>query len=274
LIETTIRLPSERVEELLDDLLPLVPGGIHHREAVAEGIDELVIFENAGGPAADELLEAAGDRIDAVATAEVGDSWAERRLRLFRPLLVGPAWIRPAWAPAAPDHALEVVLSESSGFGSGAHPTTRGCLVALLGLEPAGSFADLGCGSGILSIVAAKLGWDPVTAVDISASAVESAAANASASGAQVDARTLDLFADPAPAARTVVANVPPPVHAAIAASLLDQAEAPASVVASGFGQADRAEVVSSYARLGLEEVAVGGTTEWSIVDLRAGAGA
>ena len=143
----------------------------------------------------------------------------------------------------------------------------------ILGLEPGGSFADLGCGSGVLAIVAAKLGWGPVIAVDVSASSVGSAVANAAASGAELDARALDLFGEPAPPARTVAANVPAAVHEAIAGSLAAQVEAggeaPAVLIASGISQADRAAVAAAYARLGLEEVGVGGTYEWAVVELR-----
>jgi ribosomal protein L11 methyltransferase len=274
LIETTIRLPSARVESLLDDLLPLVPGGVHHREGIEEGLDELIVFDTAGGPDPDELRRLAGDDAMEVAVAEVPGGPAERRLRLYRPLLVGPVWIRPAWAPAAPDHALEVVLGEGSGFGSGAHPTTRGCIEILLGLQPGGSFADLGCGSGILSIVAAKLGWSPVVAVDVSASAVDTAAANAEASRAGIGCTRVDLIAEPAPIARTTVANVPAVVHRAIAASLVAQAaagaEPPAVLIASGIPRSDRAGVTGAYSPLGLEEAAVGGSHEWAIIELRA----
>ncbi len=270
MIETTIRVPSERIEDLLDDLLPLVPGGIHHREGVADGVDELVVFDSAGGPPADELRRVAGDRAERVIAEPVPDGPDERRRRLYRPLLIGPVWIRPAWASPAPDHALEVVLGEGSGFGTGAHPTTHGCVEALLGLEPRGSFADLGCGSGVLAIVAAKLGFGPAVAVDVSGAAVESAAANAAASGAHVETRVLDLIAEPAPVARTVFANVPPVVHEAIAASLAAQvtagAEPPSTLIVSGISQADREAVGAFYAPLGVREAAVGGTHEWAIV--------
>ena len=276
MIETTLRVAADRVEELLDDLLPVIPGGVHHREGVAEGVDELVVYDTAGGPEPDELRRLSGGRAEAVRVERVPDGPEERRTRLYRPLLVGPVWIRPAWAPPAPDDALEVVLGGDSGFGTGAHPTTRGCLELLLGLEPHGSFADLGCGSGILAIVAAKLGWAPVVAVDVSAAAVESAAANARASGARIEARAADLLAEPAPAARTIVANVPPAVHQGIAASLAAQAgagdEPPATVIVSGISQADREAVAGAYAPLGLEEAGVGGTHEWAIVELRGGA--
>lgn len=275
MIETTIRLRADQVESVLDALLPVIPGGVHHRGEVANGVDELVVFDTAGGPEPEELRRLAGDRIESLTSALVPDGPEERRRRLYRPLLVGPIWIRPAWAPAAPDHALEVVLSEASGFGTGAHPTTRGCLELLLGLEPGGAFADLGCGSAVLSIVAAKLGWGPVTAVDVNADAIESAAANARASGTEVETRTMDLLAEQAPVARTAAANVPPFVHEAIAASMLEQvgagAEPPTTMILSGISQSERGDVARAYARLGLEEVAVGGSHDWAVVELRSG---
>jgi ribosomal protein L11 methylase PrmA len=275
LIETTIRVPAERVEGLLDELLPAVPAGVHHRESVEEGLDELIVYDTAGGPPPDELRRLAGEYATEVTTEEVPGGPVERRRRLYRPLLIGPVWIRPAWAPPAPDHALEVVLGADSGFGSGAHPTTHGVLEIMLGLEPRGSFADLGCGSGILAIVASKLGWDPVVAVDVSPSAVESAVANADASGGRVECRRVDLVAEPAPAARTVVANVPAAIHEAVAVSLAAQVEdgacPPATLIASGISRSDRDAVAAAYAPLGLEQQAVGGTQEWAIVELRSG---
>ena len=68
---------------------------------------------------------------------------------------------------------IELVIDPGQAFGTGAHPTTRLCLELLLELEPRGSFADLGCGSGVLAIAAAKLGFGPVTALDSDRAAVD-----------------------------------------------------------------------------------------------------
>ena len=68
--------------------------------------------------------------------------------------------VRPEGAPEAGPGLLDVVLRDEGGaFGAGTHPTTVMCLELLLGLVPGGPFADLGCGTGVLAIVAAKLGW-------------------------------------------------------------------------------------------------------------------
>ena len=75
--------------------------------------------------------------------------------------------VRPPWSPP-PDEPASSTSSSIPGqaFGTGAHPTTRLCLELLLDLEPAGAFMDLGCGSGVLAIAAARLGWAPVAGVD------------------------------------------------------------------------------------------------------------
>ena len=74
---------------------------------------------------------------------------------------------------------IDLVIDPGQAFGTGAHATTRLCLELLLELEPPGSFADLGCGSGVLAIAAARLGFAPVTAVDSERAAVEATLENA-----------------------------------------------------------------------------------------------
>jgi ribosomal protein L11 methyltransferase len=74
-------------------------------------------------------------------------------------------------------------------------------------LEPA-SLLDAGCGSGVLAVAAVKLGFAPVIAVDSDPVAVDVARETARANGVEVDARVLDVLADPLPAAGVVVANI------------------------------------------------------------------
>ena len=100
-----------------------------------------------------------------------------------------------------------VVIDPGRAFGTGAHATTRLCLELLLRSSSAASLLDVGCGSGVLSIAAAKLGFAPVAAVDLDAAASRRPRANAAANGVDVEARLVDALADPL-AADAVVANI------------------------------------------------------------------
>ncbi len=99
------------------------------------------------------------------------------------------------------------MIDPGRAFGTGAHPTTRLTLELLQELEPAG-LLDVGCGSGVLSIAAARLGFAPVIAVDVDETAVEVTRENVSLNRAEVEAWTLDALAGELPATELAVANV------------------------------------------------------------------
>ena len=101
-------------------------------------------------------------------------------LRIGRRLLIRPLWIETAPAPGE----IVIALDPGMAFGTGTHPTTQLCLEALERLiEPAQDVLDLGSGSGILAIAAAKLGARQVLALDIDPLAVSAALENARANG-------------------------------------------------------------------------------------------
>ena len=136
------------------------------------------------------------------------------RARLERPVArasTGP-W---SWARSGSAHpgsrrragAIPVVVDPGQAFGTGAHPTTRLCLELLLE-QPASAVLDLGCGSGVLAIAAAKLGMGPVVAVDHDAAAVEAARANARRNGVELDVRQGDVRSEELPGADLGLANL------------------------------------------------------------------
>ena len=99
------------------------------------------------------------------------------------------------------------MIDPGRAFGTGAHPTTR-LTLALLQEQRPGSLLDVGCGSGVLSIAAAKLGFAPLVAVDVDTDAVDVTRENALANGVEVDARVCDALTEELPETGLVVANV------------------------------------------------------------------
>ena len=211
--ELTLRVAAADVEDVLDAVLPALPGGAHLRH---EGEEiELTIAAAPGTPDEEELRRLAGSHLIELSSAEASDDWRERRLGRYEPLIVaGRFLVRPDWAPPGDDPSLiEIVLEQSTAFGTGMHPTTQACLAVLAEISPGGSFADYGCGSGVLSIAAGQLGWSPIVAVDIDEASLAAARDNAARNGVEIDARRVDLTFEPPPAADTIVANIPPAVQ-------------------------------------------------------------
>jgi ribosomal protein L11 methyltransferase len=141
-----------------------------------------------------------------VSVSVVEPGWEDGWRRFHKPIRVGPLWIGPPWERAQED-ALPVVIDPGRAFGTGAHPTTRLCLELLLE-EQRGSLLDLGCGSGVLAIAAARLGFGPLFALDVDELAVAAARSNASANAVAVDVRLSDLLVEPLPATDLAVANL------------------------------------------------------------------
>lgn len=99
------------------------------------------------------------------------------------------------------------MIDPGRAFGTGAHPTTRLTLGLLQELEPT-SLLDVGCGSGVLAIAAARLGFAPVVALDVDEAAVDATRANAVVNRVTLEAHLADALADELPATTAVAANV------------------------------------------------------------------
>jgi ribosomal protein L11 methyltransferase len=179
-------------------MLELFPQGFEEVES-SDGI-ELVAYTDASGE--ERLWHVFGG----VRGQDVAADWRDRWKAFHQPVRVGPLWIGPPWADRPAD-ATAVVIDPGRAFGTGAHPTTQLCVELMLELEPA-SVVDFGCGSGVLSIVAAKLGFAPVIALDADENAVAATIANAAANGVEVDARRSNVLDEEAPAAEVALANI------------------------------------------------------------------
>jgi ribosomal protein L11 methyltransferase len=238
-------LPDAAAQEAIDALVPLLPRGVHER-ALDDGRTEVAFYEHADALPPRDALEAAAGTRD-WQEEDVPDDPRERRARQGRAWeIAGRLRVRSPHDPPGDAALPELVIEATAGaFGTGAHPTTRMCLELLLGLPPGGAFADLGCGAGVLAIAAARLGWEPVLAVDHEPQSVAATQRNAERNGVAVEAIALDLTAAAPPPAPTLAANVPPAVHAALATAL---PPAVVHLIASGFTDAEHDEVVGRYA--------------------------
>jgi ribosomal protein L11 methyltransferase len=270
-IRLALRVTRADAEVALAELLPLVPGGVEEVDLGPDRVEYAVYGAPGELPALPALEAAAGAALVEVVTTEVPDDWADRWRAFHRPVLVGDRLlVRPPWEPAR-DGVLDVVVDPGQAFGTGGHATTRLCLELLLAVAPAG-LVDLGCGSGVLAIAAAKLGFAPVRALDVDPLALAATADNARVNRVDVAVARFDVRAGPAPRAPVVVANIVRPVLLALAERGF-AGEPPRTLVLSGLLTHEADEAAGVFAtRHGLVEVERRSAAEWTALLLeRAG---
>jgi ribosomal protein L11 methyltransferase len=250
LIRLSIRAARADAERVNAALLEVAPTGIEQ----VDGPDH-VEFALYGAPGElpslpQGVADVGGARVR-ISGEEVPDDWFERWKRFHAPVLIGgTVYVRPPWEePAVRPGVKEVVIDPGQAFGTGAHPTTRMCVELMLDLAgDGGSFADVGCGSGVLAIAAAKLGFAPVGAFDADGGALAATDANARANAVELDELArLDLRADPAPGADVVAANLMRPLLLRVAELLEEQ---PRALIASGLLDHEADEVAAAFAPL------------------------
>ena len=295
-LELTVVADVEAVEAVSEILGRVAPGGTSVEpafELVDEGLGARIdptrpsivrayvpardpaMAEQAVAAATEALghLQAFGLRPIGELTTRVvhEDDWAEAWkahfpvLRVGRRLVIKPTWRR--YRPAADDVVL--ALDPGMAFGTGLHPTTRLCLAALEGLADGGAFAgarvlDVGCGSGILAIAAAKLGATSVLGVDTDPIAIEATIANAARNrlAGRIAARHGGLPSGKAPF-DVVLANLIASVLIALASLLRDETRPGGTLLASGIFVDREDEVRDAFASAGLDVTARTIEGEW-----------
>ncbi len=191
------------------------------------------------------------------------EDWARRSQAALTPITVGRVIVTPPWfadaahasefgtsSLSAPSDALSIVITPSMGFGTGHHATTRLCLAALQTLDLAGkTVLDVGTGSGVLAIAAARLGASEARGIDFDEDAIASARENLEANpdARNVEFDTVDVRDATVQQADIVVANL---TGASLvqAASMLRAAVAPSGrLVLSGILVHERDDVLAAY---------------------------
>jgi ribosomal protein L11 methyltransferase len=262
-LRLAVRVRREHAELVLAELLELAPSGVEE-VALGEELIEYAVYGPPGElPALPALKAAAGSALVEVSTTEIADDWADRWREFHRPLVLDRRLtVRPPWEPARTT-SIDLVIDPGQAFGTGAHATTRMCLELMLELPAQGPFLDLGCGSGVLAIAAAKLGWHPVLALDNDPVSVQAARQNAVSNGAALGLRRHDLRAGPMPVAATVVANLLSPLLLSLA-QRLDLPPFPERMIVSGVLASEADQVARAFAERGLIESARRLGAEWA----------
>jgi ribosomal protein L11 methyltransferase len=263
-IRLAVRVQREHAEIVLADLMAFAPGGLEERDVDGDTIEYVLYGAEGELPELGEVRAVAGAALVDVSTTRLPDGWGEDWRSFHKPVDVRGLRVRPPWEPPR-EGALDVVIDPGQAFGTGSHATTQLTLELLAELEPVGALADWGCGSGVLAIAAAKLGWSPVLACDVEVESVEAARAGAIANGVSLEVTRCDVRQG-GPYAPTVLANLVRPLLLEVAANLQ---QVPERLIISGLEGDEPAEVVPAFACHGLLEVARREGNNWSAIELR-----
>lgn len=198
LVRVTVRAGLDRAEELRAAALELAPEGFEEVEDDEKITLALYVEPSRVGAIRSVFADAEAE------PAMLG--WEDAWRAFHRPVRTGGIWIGPPWEQP-PAGEPSVVIDPGRAFGTGAHPTTRLC-VELLAAAPRGSLLDVGCGSGVLAIAAARLGYAPLWAVDDDPVAVQATLANALVNDVALEASVVDATSGSLPTADLAVANI------------------------------------------------------------------
>ncbi len=181
----TVR-PSSHLDLFRDFLDDTVPVGYEELDDafIIRSEEELETISWGIEQFAEALQKALATPVDVELTLErlQNDDWIKSYQQSITPVEVGPFYIHPTWFEAKPD-AINIVIDPSLAFGTGHHATTSTCLEGIAKyVKPGDAVIDVGCGSGILGIAAAKLGAN-VDACDTDVHSIENTVENLERNG-------------------------------------------------------------------------------------------
>jgi len=195
--------------------------------------------------------------------------WLEAWKAEFTPIRVGRFVVRPTWSDVQVGEAIELVLDPGMAFGTGLHPTTQQCLEALSTVDVAGkSVLDVGTGSAILAIAAAKRGASPVVAVDTDPLAVEAARENAMRNGVAIPVAQGSAAEVPG-RFDIVLANIVSPVLQRIAPNLAARLAAGGMLLVAGISVPAERDTREAFAQVRLGVLDRTQRDDWVALALR-----
>ncbi|HEX7172857.1 MAG TPA: 50S ribosomal protein L11 methyltransferase [Candidatus Limnocylindria bacterium] len=290
-LELTVQADVEAVEAVSEILGRVAAGTIvQPTRLIHDPDDELTVREDPaagyavvahiedepGATAAVESTERALWHLQAFGLRRVGtlsvrpvadDDWAEAWKQQFVPQRIGRVVVVPSWSlePVGSDE-VPVVLDPGMAFGTGLHPTTRGCLELLQQLEPMPEHVlDVGSGSGILGIAALRLGADRAVAIDTDPLAVEATVANAGRNGLgdRVQATVGTLPVEAIERFPLVLANLVAAILVELAPRLASHLAPGGTLLASGIIEPKADVVLTAMGDAGLAVVSRHDDGEW-----------
>jgi ribosomal protein L11 methyltransferase len=202
------------------------------------------------------------------------EDWAESWKRHFKPIEIGSSLlVKPSWIKKrALKNQAVVMLDPGLSFGTGQHPTTEFCLEEIVKRRTKDrpqSFLDLGTGSGILAIAAAKLGYKPVRAIDFDPEAVRVARANARVNGIlkkiQIVCDDVTKFPiKPKEQFDLICANLISNLLIAERKRIMSQLRSGGTLVLAGILRSEFSQVQTSFEKLGLKLASAKSEREWA----------
>ena len=265
MLRLAVRVSRAQAELALAELIELIPDGVEEVDIDADTVEYAVYGAPGELPELPALRAAVGGALVDILATEVADDWADRWREFHRPLVLGTRLsVRPPWEPEQGTE-LELVIDPGRAFGTGAHATTRLCLEMLLDLSSSidrqpperrhqisrPAVIDLGCGSGVLAIAAAKLGWSEVWALDYDQLCIDATRENAQVNGVQIAAiERFDLREEEVPAADLVLANLLAPLLLLWARQMVGRSPSllSGSIIASGLLRTEADAVAEAFA--------------------------
>ncbi len=290
-LELSIETDVEAIESVSEILGRVAEGtAVHPTRLERDPDDELAarpdpaapfvvtahLADDAASTAAIEATERALWHLQAFALRPLGTlqvrsvddaAWTEAWKEHYVTQRIGRVVIAPSWAPPEPrrNGDVVIVLDPGMAFGTGLHPTTRGCLAMLQEVQPMpDAVLDVGCGSGVLSLAAVRLGARRVMAIDTDPLAVEATRANAARNdiGASIETRLGTLAAGDR-SYPLVLANLVAAVLVELAPPLARSLAPNGTLLASGIIEPRADEVMAAMAGAGLVVAARRDDGEW-----------
>ncbi len=296
-LELSVTADVEAVEAVSEILGRVATGtAVHPTSLLRDPSDELAatpdpeapmrivahVADGPDAPAQVETTERALWHLQAFGLRPVGEllvrsvddiEWSERWKEHYTVQRIGRVAIVPSWADHAPaDGEATVLLDPGMAFGTGLHPTTRGCLELLQEIKPMPARAlDVGCGSGILALAALRLGAESVIACDTDAGAVTATRENAARNGLaeRVEVTQGSLADAPAERFELVLANLVAAVLVELAPRLAAHLAPRGTLLVSGIIEPRAGEVIDAMAAAGLAVATRRDDGEWVSLALR-----